>query len=157
MSAMSSAEADGVVASDFKSLAAPSTSICARLGAIRCAASLVVGSTMMACGWARRRIMALRASGALSRVQQTVRRAPGGHCQTVRIRGQVSTLNDRNTVSGVRQGRLGMPACLVSFVHRRSTLCRPWRPIEQQVRGPYRTEISRLLDGLLREIEGQLT
>jgi len=86
----------------------------------------------------------LRASGALSRVQQTVRRAPGGHCQTVRIRGQVSPLSKRNTVSRVRQGRLAVPACLVSyFVHRRSPLRRQGQPIEQRVRASYPTEISR--------------
>src|ERR1700722_1278857 len=52
-----------------------------------------------------RRAKQLRAPGALSRVQPAVRGTPGGHCQTVRIREQVSTLGSGNTVSTVRRAR----------------------------------------------------
>jgi len=99
----------------------------------------------------------LRASGALSPVRQAVRGSLGGHNQTVRIHGQVSTVSNRNTVSRVCQGWLGVPACVVCyFVHRRSPLRRQRRPIEQRVRGSYRAEISRLLHGLVSKRVGRL-
>ena len=88
----------------------------------------------------------LRTTGALSRVQQAVRGAVGGDCQTMWIRGQVSTLSSGNTVSPVRPGRFGVPACLdANFVHCGSAVRTQRRPIERQVRAVSFTLTSRLL------------